>query len=56
MLTTSLRYLILLLACRKNLTEALNLNWEQAARLPKDRQIWRSLVDALLCAAWRLKD
>jgi len=35
--------------------QALKLNWGQAARLAKDRQRWRSLVDAL-CPTWRIKD
>ena len=35
--------------------QALNLNWEQAARLAKDRQRWGSLADAL-CATWRVTD
>ena len=35
--------------------QALNLNWEQAAWLAKDRQEWGKPVDAL-CATWHLKD
>ncbi|KAL9985091.1 hypothetical protein ACROYT_G007455 [Oculina patagonica] len=35
--------------------QALNLTWEQASRLAKDRQEWRRLVNAI-CATGRLKD
>lgn len=31
--------------------QALNLNWEQALRLAKDRQEWKKLVDTLISCA-----